>query len=341
MSYITNLALFYISEITTTIPAVGTVTQNKAFPSQGLINVLKDFPWKISGSTEEVPNVLVTEYELSWGQTVTNIQRSMQLIAEEGGKRTDPYYAMYSGKQTGFKYVFPHLIKDGQSLRKVSHNWSHKADTTMSGVTQLLGGLADGAAGILANAGTQFIPGIGGMIRGAQDALLGPQIATNVLPGVGAEEVRKYSGTTPLNFTIKFPLYNTIDTASAYKNYSLVTLLTFQNLKTRTSFMSYIPPKLYRVENTYKGGVFIPVSFISNLDIKSIGTTRVLKEYGDVLIPEGYDIEITFQELISQSSNIFEGTMGGNKIEVIASPLTLETNFRDLATNIKDFIEKK
>jgi len=341
MSYITNLALFYISEISTTIPAVGTVTQNKAFPTEGLINVLKDFPWKISGSTEEVPNVLVTEYELSWGQTVTNIQRTMQLIAEDGGKRTDPYYAMYTGKQTGFKYVFPHLIKDGQSLRKVSNSWSDKAATTMTGVTQGLAQFADGAAGIAANLGTQFIPGIGGMIKSTQDALLGPQLATNVLPGLGAEEVRKYSGTTNNSFTIKFPLYNTIDTASAYKNYSLVTLLTFQNLKTRTSFMSYIPPKLYRVENTYKGGIFMPVSFISNLDIKSIGTTRVLKEYGDVLIPEGYNIEITFQELISQSSNIFEGTMGGNKIEVISSPLSLETNVRDFATNIKDFIEKK
>ena len=105
--------------------------------------------------------------------------------------------------------------------------------------------------------------------------------------------------------------------------------------------MSYIPPKIYRIENTYKGGIFIPVSFISKLEIKSIGTTRVLKEYGDILIPEGYNISITFQELISQSTNIFEGTMGGDKIEVVSSGKPLETNLKewvksgsDLASNI-------
>ena len=120
MSNIYDLSLLYVQEESTVTPLIGTVTRNRAHPTEKLINVLKDFPWKNSGSTDEVPSVMVTEYELTWGQTVSNIQRSMQLIAEQDGKRTDPYYQMYAGKPTGFTYVFPHLIKSGQSLRKIS-----------------------------------------------------------------------------------------------------------------------------------------------------------------------------------------------------------------------------
>jgi hypothetical protein len=315
-----NFNLFNIVSHTLSIQNIGSVTYNKASPQQNIINVLKDFPWKNSGDVEEVPHVYVTEYELTWGQTVTNIQRVMQLIGSESD-RFDPYYAMYTGKPTGFRYVFPHLIKNGDMLRSTSHQWNETAQTTMKGVTEGFFNAADEAINGLNP--LNYLPNLLG--GGLQNALIGNKVASNIPAGVGAEEVRNYSGTGPLQITINFPLYNTIDTYSAYRNFSLVSLLNFQNLKTRTTFMSYIPPKIYKVENSYMGGVYIPLGFISKLDIKSIGTTRVLKEYGpSVLIPEAYNISITFQELVSQSSNIYEGVLGGSKVEVIAEGPTLE-----------------
>jgi hypothetical protein len=339
MSYVNDFALFYIYETTKSIPGIGSSTYSKAKPTSGLINVLKDFPWKISGNTEEVPSIFVTEYELTWGQTVTNIQRAMELYDNFKSGKFDPYSAMYTGNKTGFTYIFPQLIKNNDSLRSVSNSWSDKGDTMMNNITQGIAKAADGIAGALPSA-LGSIPIVGGLAKGTYNAVLGQNVGSNILPRMGAEEVKLYSNTAPTTLTINFPLYNTIDTASAYRNYSLVTLLTFQNLKTRTSFMSYIPPKIYRIENTYKGGIFIPVAFISKLDIKSIGTTRVLKEYGDILIPEGYSISITFQELISQSTNIFEGTMGGDKIEVVSGALGLETNLKDAFSAGNDFLKE-
>ena len=339
MANINDFSLFYIYEETTQIPGIGYSTHSKAKPTTGLINVLTDFPWKISGDTEEVPSIFVTEYEITWGQTVTNIQRAMALYDQFQSGKHDPYAAMYTGDPTGFTYVFPQLIKNNDNLRSVSQTWNDKGDTMMDNVTQGVMKVADGIAGVLPSA-LGSIPMVGNLAQGTYNAVLGQNVASNILPRMGAEEVKLYSNTAPATLTINFPLYNTIDTASAYKNYSLVTLLTFQNLKTRTSFMSYIPPKIYRIENTYKGGIFIPVSFISKLDIKSIGTTRVLKEYGDILIPEGYNISITFQELISQSTNIFEGTMGGDKIQVVSSALSLETNLKDVVSSVTNLAEK-
>jgi hypothetical protein len=339
MAYINNFDLFNIEEVTIAIPFIGNVTYSKAKPagSSSLINVLKSFPWKISGDTDEVPSVMVKEYELTWGQTITNIQRAMQLKNElfATDKSMDPYLTMYSGNPTGFNYVFPHLIKNNDSLRSISNRWDKEADTTMKGVTEGLMGLADGVAGAINP--LQYIPIAGGAIKNVQDAVMGKNIVSNLFTGVGAEEVKKFGGSGAETLTISFPLYNTIDTASAYKNYSLVTLLTFQNLKTRTTFMSYVPPKLYRVENVYQGGIYMPVAFISKLDIKSIGTTRVLKEYGNILIPEGYSVSITFQSLLSQSSNIFEGTMGGSKIDVIEES---DIVGRDVITGLQSLKDK-
>ena len=342
MSYINDFALFSITEKSTTIPGIGTFTQSKAVPTDGLINVLTDFPWKIGGSTDEVPSIFVSEYELAWGQTVTNIQRALQLSIEKDGKRTDPYYAMYSGKETGFYYVFPQLIKNNDSLRSVSQSWNSKANTMMKNFTEGLGAAGDAAAGAVPALIKSIPLGIGKVAGGTIDAALGQQMFTNLLPAMGAEEVRQYDNTAPISLNINFPLYNTIDTASAYRNYSLVTLLTFQNLKTRTSFMTYIPPKIYKVECAYKGGVYIPVAFISKLDIKSIGTSRVLSEYGSapILIPEGYNISITFQELISQSSNVFLQTMGGDKIEVIKDPIFLENKVYKAGQSVVDYVTK-
>jgi hypothetical protein len=332
MSYNT-FSLFSLGSHTVVLPLIGSFTYTKAFPKQSIINVLKDFPWKNSGDVDEVPHIFVTEYELTWGQTVTNLQRVMQLL---GDSKKDPYYTMYTGTDTGFKYVFPHLIKNGDTLRNVSHQWNDSAQTMMKGVTEGLGGMAD----TLANAVNplNYLPNILG--GGLQNATLGNALVTNTPAGVGAEEVKKYTSTSPLTLTINFSLYNTIDTYSAYKNFSLVSLLNFQNLKTRTTFMSYIPPKLYKVENTYIGGVYMPISFISKLEIKSIGTTRVLTEYGPTIqIPEAYNISITFQELISQSSNIYEGVLGGSKVEVISDANNVLEKFSETASGVMDFFK--
>jgi hypothetical protein len=341
MAFINNFDLFYVDETEIAIPFIGNIKYSKARPAGGssLINVLKAFPWKISGDTDEVPSIMVKEYELTWGQTITNIQRAMKLAAEiSGSENIDPYYTMYTGTPTGFNYVFPHLIKNNDTLRSISNSWSEKADTTMKGVTEGLMKLGDGVAGSLNP--LQYLPGIGGAVKDVQDATIGKNLVSNLFTGVGAEEVKKFSGTGAETLTISFPLYNTIDTSSAYKNYSLVTLLTFQNLKTRTTFMSYVPPKLYKVENVYQGGIYMPISFISKLDIKSIGTTRVLKEYGNILIPEGYNISITFQSLLSQSSNIFEGTMGGSKIEVMSEESILGSDIKTTLENSRAILEK-
>ena len=271
------------------------------------INIHQDFPWCNSSSNKtEVPCVYAKEFELTWGQTMTNLQRFVQGKEQvTSGKFTDPYLTMYSAKETGFNYCFPHLLKGGSELRNITNTWGAK-DDFLSSLTKLALGAIPGGTGV-----EKFLEGAG-------------NAAGDVLPGFGLERIEKFDKTTNQTVEVSFPLYNTKDTKTAFKNYCFCLLFAFQNLKTRTSFMSYIPPKIYTLSNPYGGGLYMPVAVVESYNIESIGTTRVLKDHmsdgltnSPILVPEAYKVTIKFRELVSPSANIMLGAMGGKQISVI------------------------
>ena len=273
----------------------------------GIINLHSQFPWcNSSMDKSEVPAICAQEFELTWGQTVTNLQRLLEGVDEySGSKSLDTYLTMYSGKPTGFTYYFPHLLRGGSSLREISNTWSAGNDFNLTG--SMLKGLKG------------RFESISGLVD------LGEEIAGGILPGFGFEDTQKYGGTAPKTVTVSFPLYNTVDTKSAFKNYCFCLLFAFQNLKTRTTMMTYIPPKLYKIYNAgYNGGIYMPSATVSKFSVEGIGTTRVLDDQlkdgltnSRILIPEAFKVTIEFQEILSQSSNIMLGSMGGQQVEVI------------------------
>lgn len=265
----------------------------------GLIDIVNDFHWKNSGSADEVPAIYATELELDYGTWAQNLARLATLGKDLGtGKKIDAYLQMYATTKTGFWYNFPWLISNGENIRNVSSQWG-KAES-----------ISDYLAG--KNSGDGALSKIGSIAGGIIGA---------ISPGVGFEEIQEYKQTSSQSLTLEFPLYNTVSLEKAFDNYSFVTMFTFQNLKSRTSLMTYIPPKLYTLDSLGLGGIYWPVSYVSNLKIDSIGTTRSIRDFSgyssqSILIPEAYKVSITFNELLPQSSNIFAGTMGGQKIEV-------------------------
>jgi hypothetical protein len=281
----------------------------------GIVDVLNTMKWKNNGSTDEVPGVWATEYELKFGTTATNIiqllkqaENAFQVLknafvtGDNPNASLDTFLTMYASDRTGFAYNFPYLNTNA-GLKKVSNNWS-KSNSLLESIGKNPTDAAGGGKGDLIGATVGTVVGL-------------------MTPGFGFEEIQSFNETSPQTLTISFPLYNTIDIESAFDNYCFVNLLTFQNLKTRTTMMSYIPPKIYTVDTFSLGGIYMAAAYISDLTIESIGTTRkmdIFKDFGsrDVLIPEAYKVTITFTDLISQSSNIFAATMGGKKVDVVS-----------------------
>jgi hypothetical protein len=274
-----------------------------AVPSgSGRINVVENFRWKNAGSTDEVPSITLVEYELEfgvWAQMLARLINTGQNWFDNG--QLDPYASLYNGNKTRFEYNLPLLLKDGDKIRTIRNSWG----PTDFNLTNFLGGNGQSASSGWGN-------------------VLGKGIALGVgaLGDFGFEEVQEFKGTTPESITITFPLYNTVTTKDAYNNYKLVSLLTFQNLKTRNTFLTYIPPKIYSVKTqNCLGGIDWPAAYVESLDIESIGTTRELSEYGDttILTPEAYKVSITLKQLVATSSNIFAGALGEGSVNVIGS----------------------
>jgi len=291
----------------------------------GYVDVLKTLPWKNSSeNTKEVPAVILEEYELSFGIWTNNLLRLLTIAntanqARENNKATDPYSSLYFGNPTGFKYILPYLIKPGTSIRgSIDNKWDQVNNPT----TEMLGA----------------IPIVGGMAKAGFETVqkAGSFVGNFVTPGYGDEPVYKYSGTAPRSISFSFPLYNTLDVDSTIGNFSFVSLFGIQNLKVRTSFLSYIPPKLYKVDSYGLGGLAIPAAYVSKFDVQSIGTTRNIDlgetglgnianltgqqqsgNYG-TLIPEAYKVSITLTELVPESANIMAGALGGDVVSVIS-----------------------
>jgi hypothetical protein len=285
----------------------------KISPKGGLshINICDDFNWKLPGYTDEVPRIVAEERELIYGSYTTSILALVQQVGQfanglagnpNGG--ADIYPQLYASRKTGFTYEFPHLLTTGNRLYSINNSWAK----INNGPQDMINNLAQGSGG-----------------GGTGEKLLGGMMAFGaglVSPGFGFDDIYQYQSTQLRLFPVSFPLYNTLSIESAYENYCFINLFYLQNLKIRTSLATYIPPKIYVLTyGTTQGGIYCPVAVVQDFNVESIGTSRKMtefKQYGlsDVLMPEAYKVTITFMELIQNSSNIYSGAIGGDRIEV-------------------------
>lgn len=277
----------------------------------GVVDIYREMYWANLGDKSEVPQIFVTEKELQYGTWATqlgNILKQTDNLFGKGGANAstvDSFVQLYAAENTGFYYNFPWLLKNGDSIRNIENSWE-----TTQGLGDFFSTSTKGAAG----------GGVGAAVGSIIGATVGAVVGAYT-PGFGFEDTKQYSSTSQQSITITFPLYNTIDIESAFNHFSFVNLFTFQSLKTRTSLMSYIPPKIYEVDAYSVGGVYMAAAVVSNFKVDSIGTTRRMTEWAgfgpkEILIPEAYRISITFTDLLSQSSNVFAGALGGTKIKV-------------------------
>jgi hypothetical protein len=284
----------------------------KLTPKTPVIDILNNFKWKNWGNTDEVPAIYVQERELLYS-VFTN---SILSIIEQGknlfsGEGLDIYSQLYKSDATGFNYVFPYLLTTGNALRAISNQWSGVA-----GANDIINNAVQTSSKPSKDGGSSGNPLLSNLVSMGINTALG-----TVSPGWGMEELFKFDNTARQTLPISFPLYNTGDIEDIYANLSFINVFSYQNLKNRTSVMTYLPPKIYTIDAKSIGGIYMPVAYVSDFKVESIGTTRrisELKKFGidDALIPEAYKVTISFTELLPQSANIFIGALGGDKVEV-------------------------
>jgi len=205
----------------------------------------------------------------------TSIYDELQDLANNDkailGEYLKSYLGIYLTRETGFIYVLPYFQNEFQSA---DNNWS-SSDRSFAWFDAF-----DAAANT---------------------------VMPLVKPGVYIERPRffDFQSNQGDSITVEFPLLNTVSD-SYQKNYEFLWLLAFQNKYYRESFASVRPPKIYTVQ--IPGVKYMPYAYISDLTIDFVGTRRLLKvdtPKGEVEapIPDAYQVRITIQSLLSDSSN--------------------------------------
>jgi len=199
------------------------------------------------------------------------------------------YENLYGVRRTKFKYNLPYLENDYKSIK---NSWGEAAGTDLK---SLVGETAG--------------------------SFLQTDVFGKIGPGVGIDYSKSFSYGDGPSHNISFFLDNTKDAeyGGFETNFRLIYLLLYQNLPNRINKITYVPPVIYRA---ILPGVFsYRWSYISNLEIKMIGVRRnkTINKFIDdkpsqVVIPEGYEVNLTIQSLVPETQNLYYDAFSTNVV---------------------------
>jgi hypothetical protein len=200
------------------------------------------------------------------------------------------YENLYGVKRTKFKYNLPYLENDYKSIK---NSW-----------------------------GTQDGQDLQSLLGQDTGSFIETDLFGKIGPGVGIDYSKSftYGGDGP-SHNISFFLDNTKDAeyGGFETNFRLIYLLLYQNLPNRINKITFVPPVIYRA---LLPGVFsYRWSYISNIEVKMIGVRRVktVNDFIDgkpsqVVIPEGYEVNLTIQSLVPETQNLYYDAVSNNVV---------------------------
>lgn len=270
----------------------------------GLINVVKDYRWQISENIDpETPYVQLTEYEMGESLIKKVIDQYTGANKDNGGGQgiirettgisenkgiLDTYKNIIDKRSpTNFNYIFPHVSKTAFEL---STAWKDIGD-----VGEAL----------------KQIPGVGELLGKAVDtATTAVKLSKAFQPGVtvGVQDRPKIFEThSERSLRVSFILFNTISIMDYTKNSALAKLLMTQNLYNKKDYVTGVPPVFYDV--LVPGQYYSYASYVSDIRIENLGNVRIIDGQ---IIPDAYQFDLTFTELLKPSKNQFEAIFNGD-----------------------------
>lgn len=280
-------------------------------------NVVKDYDWtsapRGSGIRAKAPRVWVKSYKLKTNQIMQMINGYLNVAKNLGGDAKSFYEGMYSKSTTPEDdFNFPFF---NDSMRAFGNTFGDTFQDGFGGgggigtalndifkTATSLGVQIVGAAGMdsVTKAGKELSDkGVAGITSATQTIMQGVKSGGD--PGSYVETPMFYQfekNDSPLQ--VSFVLSNTIN-SDYEKNHALVTKLTKINRPLRKNSIAVDPPRIYQVK--VPGQRFIKWAYCSQFDVSLLGTRRMI---GEVLVPEGYQISMTFQSLTLEHAGFMD-----------------------------------
>jgi hypothetical protein len=280
-------------------------------------DVVKEYDWtsspRGSGMRGKAPRVWVKSYKLKSNQIMQAIQGFVAIATEGGsgdaksfydkmyGEATEPEddfnFPFFSDNVRSFSNTFGDTFQNGiGGSGGIGGNIFEGAKSIVGGVGQVLN-LSDGAslksaAGSVASAAGNALKG---NIKGAGADIISAAktMGSSGNPGTYIESPMFYQfekNDGPLE--VSFVLSNTINADSIEKNKTLIHKLTEINRPLRKNSIAVDPPRIYQVK--VPGHRFIRWAYCNNFSVNLLGTRR---EINGVIVPEAYQITMSFQSL--------------------------------------------
>lgn len=274
-------------------------------------DVVKEYDWcsspRGSGMRKKAPRVWVKSYKLKSNAIMTSIKNYLNIAQQAGGDSKTFYEKMYGDVTTPEDdFNFPFF---GDNVRSFSNTFGDTFQNGVGGVgigTAIdsiiktgLGAFVDmkNASGLsmgdITKSGGQMLKGdFEGGLKTLENGLGGGGD-----PGSYVETPQFYQfDKTDGPLEVSFVLSNTIN-SDHKKNYELVKKLTEINRPLRKNSIAVDPPRIYQVK--VPGHRFIKWAYCSNFSVNLLGTKR---EIGGIIVPEGYQISMSFQSLTLEHS---------------------------------------
>ncbi len=281
-----------------------------------LYNVIKEYDWtSISrgvGLRDKAPTVWLTSYKLESNSLLERAKSYMQLLAISN---PDTFYEDLYGKAASQEDIFV-LPYFNDNVRSFSNTFG---DTFQSGFGGSGGMVSDAVniaedtfkrlgadAAIVSNMiGVDNVKNAVSQMAGGNFAEAGKTLVNGFKkggdPGSYVEAPKYYQyepNDGPLDVT--FVLINTLND-DYMKNHELIKKLTKINRPTRKNSIAMEPPRIYKVK--VPGQRFIRWASCSNFSINLLGTKRMIN---NAIIPEAYQINMSFQSLTVETSNFMD-----------------------------------
>lgn len=279
----------------------------KYVSTNGTINVIQDHKWAIfdgknQKNIENVPSIILTEYQPIGSQTVGvlekfigNIKDAWETNNSKSDAFLDYYKELYNAKLTGNQYIFPYF---NSSIRSKTNSWAKNPD--ISSAVDALGKL----------------PYIG-----TAKAKLAAETVT--AGNLGIEYPKTWQGTDAVaTYSFEFYLHNTFSEENTKRNLALVSLLSYNNSYSRRNLAIQDAPVIYTVE--IPGIRYSPFSVFKKLTIDAVGQMRKMKinlgtgEPLDIILPEAYKISIEIEDIFIESRQLLPASLGASKVVVLS-----------------------
>lgn len=274
----------------------------------GSFNIVKDYDWTAIPRGAELrnkaPKVIVRSYRLKSNAILNRLKNYLQLATSSS---SEEFYKKMYGDATAQEddFYFPYF--DNQ-LRGLGNTFS---DTYQNGVGAGLESkfgddikvisqiVAMGtSAESRADAKSKINQGdYGGALKSLASGLGKGGAAGSYIEN---PKFYDYQSAKENALTVSFKLANTIN-SDFMKNFELVQKLIEINRPKRNDAISLDPPRIYKVK--LPGYRFMPWAYVNDLQIGMEGARRMIN---GVIIPEAYDIKISFEPLTIEVSNFLK-----------------------------------